>query len=149
MRLTTPSYRGLSPASKTAARVASASSAKRNTGPELLLRKALRKHAIRYRSHVASLPGNPDFVVYSARLAVFCDGDFWHGRNLKKRLQALASGHNSSYWVSKISNNVRRDRRINRHLRQMGWTPVRLWESDIRADPDRVAKKLLRMLKQS
>jgi DNA mismatch endonuclease, patch repair protein len=147
MSRTTPSYKGLSPASTTSARVARASSAKRNTGPELLLRQAMRKHGIPFNSHVASLPGNPDFVVYAARLAVFCDGDFWHGRSLKKRLAALASGHNSLYWVSKISSNVRRDRRVNRRLRDMGWTPVRLWESDIRADPDRAVIKIVRKMR--
>lgn len=78
-----------------------------------------------------------------ARLAVFCDGDFWHGRGLKKRLRALASGHNGSYWVSKILSNVRRDRANDRRLREMGWTPVRLWESEVREDPDRAVKKLL------
>lgn len=144
MRRATPSFKGLSAASNTAARIARASSAKRNTGPELLLRQALRKCAIRYRCHVGCLPGNPDFVLRSARVAVFCDGDFWHGRNLKQRLKALAAGHNSSYWVAKISSNVRRDRAVDRHLRELGWLPLRLWESDIRADPDGAARKILR-----
>lgn len=142
----TPSYKGLSPASATATRAARASSGKRDTKPELLLKRALRKRRIRFKSHVSSLPGHPDFVMQSARVAVFCDGDFWHGRNLKKRLAALESGHNSSYWVAKIAGNVRRDRLNNRRLRAMGWTPLRVWESEIRADPDAAALKLLRKI---
>ncbi len=127
-----------------ASRIASASSAKRDTKPELLLRRALRSMAVRYRTDVAALPGRPDLVISAARLAIFCDGDFWHGRNLQRRLQKLAAGHNAPYWVSKIKSNVDRDRRINRLLRNSGWKVLRFWESDVRANPDRAAKAVLR-----
>src|SRR5438067_13702101 len=118
MRRVSPSYKGLSPASITASRVARASSAKRDTKPEMLLRRAVRRTGLRYRIDVASLPGRPDLVIPGARVAIFCDGDFWHGRYLEKRLLRLTVGHNASYWVSKIKSNVARDRRTARLLRR-------------------------------
>lgn len=144
MRRPAPSYKGLSAASVTASRIASASSGKRDTKPELLLRRALWSAGLRYRVDVASLPGRPDLVIPAARLAVFCDGDFWHGRNLERRLQKLAVGHNARYWVSKIKSNVDRDRRIERVLVDSGWKVLRFWESDVRENPERAAKAVLR-----
>ena len=144
MRRATPSYKGLSPASPIASRIAIAASAKRDTNPELILRRALRGKGLRYKLDVASLRGRPDLVVPAARLAVFCDGDFWHGRQLRWRLQKLAGGHNSAYWVAKIKSNVARDRRIKRSLEDSGWTVVRLWESDVRADPEGAAETIVK-----
>lgn len=144
MRRKTPSYKGLSPASPIASRIAIAASAKRDTSPELMLRRALRGKGLRYRVNVASLPGRPDLVIPAARLAVFCDGDFWHGRNLRRRLQKLATGHNSAYWVSKIRSNVARDHRIKRLLQDSGWKVLRVWESDVRANPDRAAETIFK-----
>lgn len=144
--LRVPSYKGLSPASKAASRVATASSRKRDTKPELLLRRAIRNAGLRYRVDVASLPGRPDLVFSAARLAVFCDGDFWHGRNLERRVLRLAAGHNAPYWVTKIRSNVDRDRRTNRLLRHSGWKVLRLWESDVVANPQRAVNAVLRAI---
>jgi len=124
--------------------MASASSAKRDTTPELLLRRALRGAGVRYRTDVASLPGRPDLVIPVARVVVFCDGDFWHGRDLRRRLQKLATGHNAPYWIAKIRSNVGRDRRVERLLRDSGWKVLRFWELDVRANPERAAKVVLR-----
>jgi DNA mismatch endonuclease (patch repair protein) len=140
VRRAAPSYKGLSAASTMASRIASVSSAKRDTTPELLLRRALRGTGLRYRIDVASLPGRPDLVIPAARLVIFCDGDFWHGRDLKRRLQKLATGHNAPYWIAKIRSNVDRDRRVGRLLRDSGWKVLRLWERDVRADPGRAVK---------
>jgi len=139
-----PSYKGLSPASATASRIASASSAKRDTRPELILRRALWSTGLRYRVDVGTLPGRPDLVFRAARLVVFCDGDFWHGRNLRRRLQKLTLGHNAPYWVSKIRSNVARDRRIERLLNDCGWHVLRFWESDVRANPQQAAQAILK-----
>lgn len=134
-----PSFTGLLPASPITSRVARASSAKRDTKPELLLRRALRQIGVRYRVDSASLPGRPDLIVPSVRLAVFCDGDFWHGRNLRQRLRKLGAGHNATYWTSKIKSNVDRDRRTERLLRDLGWDLLRFWETDVCANPARAA----------
>jgi DNA mismatch endonuclease, patch repair protein len=139
-----PTYKGLRPASETTSRIARAASAKRNTQPELLLRRALRGVGLRYKMNVGDLPGCPDFVISASRVAVFCDGDFWHGRNLRRRLSRLRLGHNSTYWVSKITTNVKRDRRINRQLEASGWTVIRLWESDVMANPKAAVTAVLR-----
>jgi DNA mismatch endonuclease, patch repair protein len=147
MERTTPSYKGLLPASVSASRVASASSKKRDTKPELLLRRALWARGVRYRVDVGALPGRPDLVVSSARLVVFCDGDFWHGRNLEGRVAKLAAGHNAPYWVSKINGNVERDRRVERVLIDSGWKVLRFWESDVRANPGLAARAVLKAVR--
>ena len=77
-------------------------------------------------------------------MAVFCDGDFWHGRDLTRRLQKLARGHNAPYWMAKIRSNVDRDHRVGRLLRDSGWKVLRFWEHDVRANPERAAKAVLR-----
>jgi DNA mismatch endonuclease, patch repair protein len=143
-----PSFKGLRPASALASCIGRAASRKSSTPPELLLRRALRKQGVSHKVCVDTLPGRPDIVVSSANLAIFCDGDFWHGRNLKLRLVRLASGHNAEYWVSKIKANVQRDRRVDRLLRKEGWTPLRFWESDLRADPDRAARIVIKAIAQ-
>jgi len=147
MRWAAPSYKGLSPASPTASQIASAGSAKRDTRPEVLLRQALWRTGLRYRVEVGSLPGRPDVAIATARLAVFCDGDFWHGRDLRHRLKKLAVGHNAHYWVSKIKSNVDRDRRVGKLLHGRGWEALRLWESDVLADPEHAARAVLRAVR--
>ena len=108
------------------------------------MRRAARNAGLAYRVDVASLPGRPDLAVPAARLAVFCDGDFWHGRHLRRRLRKLAAGHNATYWVSKLRANVERDRKVNRLLRESGWTVLRFWESDLRVNPNRAVKAMLK-----
>ena len=147
MRWAAPSYKGLSPASPTASQIASAGSAKRDTRPEVLLRQALWRTGLRYRVEVGSLPGRPDVAIATARLAVFCDGDFWHGRDLRHLLKKLAVGHNAHYWVSKIKSNVDRDRRVGKLLHGRGWEALRLWESDVLADPEHAARAVLRAVR--
>jgi DNA mismatch endonuclease (patch repair protein) len=142
----TPSYAGLQPASLRASVAARGASKKRNTRCELVLRRELWRRGFRYRLHVPGLAGRPDIVFARHRLVVFCDGDFWHGRNLERRLAKLANGHNASYWVAKVQRNAARDRENDRALRAQGWAVVRLWEGDVLQAPgrsvDRVAAKL-------
>lgn len=135
----TPSYLGLRPASSKAIASARGSSHKRDTNCEMLLRRALHRRGLRFRVAVRYLPGRPDIVFPRAKVAVFCDGDFWHGRNLEARIARLASGHNAPYWVAKIQTNVARDIRNNLSLQEKGWTVLRLWETDIVASPDDAA----------
>lgn len=135
-----PSYRGLASASVRATRAASGSSRKRDTRCELALRHALWRSGLRYRVDVGRLPGRPDIVFVRARVAIFCDGDFWHGRDLDARLARLARGHNAPYWVSKIRTNVARDQKNDRALRADGWRVLRFWESEIAQDLDTVVR---------
>ena len=127
----TPSFRGLRPASNKASTAARGASAKVNTRCELALRRELWRRGLRYRLHVTGLPGCPDVVFSKYRLAVFCDGDFWHGRDLETRLTKLARGHNSTYWIAKVKRNVERDSRQTAVLTAAGWVVLRFWERDV------------------
>jgi DNA mismatch endonuclease (patch repair protein) len=142
------SYVGLRPASTRTSMTASAASRKRDTRPELALRRALWRRGLRYRVDVSSLPGRPDIVLAKHRLVIFCDGDFWHGRGLRRRLAQLATGHNAGYWVEKIRGNVRRDKRNNRALRCAGWRVVRFWETDVLRDADTIAALIAALLSE-
>jgi DNA mismatch endonuclease (patch repair protein) len=73
---------------------------------------------------------------------VFADGDFWHGRNLANRIVQLAKGHNSEYWIRKIQANVARDRRVRGQLNALGWRVIRVWESDIHSNIERVKTRI-------
>ena len=106
----------------------------------LSLRKELWRRKLRYRKNYKKLPGKPDIVFPKAKLAVFCDGDFWHGHNwairgyasLEKELQRY-----SKEWADKITRNIQRDERINKELEALGWKVLRIWESEIKADVKR------------
>lgn len=118
----------------------------RNTEPELLLRRALHARGARYRLHDRSVPGQPDVVFRRARVAVFVDGDFWHGHQWKLRGLARLEDQfstNEQYWIRKINGNVERDRRVDQSLRQLGWVSLRIWESEVRATPRACAERVI------
>lgn len=135
----TPTFAGLKPASCKARRAAQRCSKKSDTKCEIVLRRTLWGMGLRYRRLVPGIAGRPDIVFPRQRLAVFCDGDFWHGRDLDSRVARLARGHNASYWIEKIRTNVRRDRATSDRLAAEGWDVVRLWETDILRDPEGAA----------
>lgn len=123
----------------------------RNTEPEVRLRKALRALGLRFRSHPKNVPGHPDFIFPSKKVAVFVDGDFWHGRQWRLRglsslEQQFSQSKNRSYWIRKIMNTVRRDIRTTRLLRRAGWHVVRIWESDLKANPQRPVLRVTKTL---
>jgi len=136
-----PSFEGHSPsserASRTLARVRS-----EETTCEKQLRRELWRLGLRYRIHYKGLPGKPDIVFPSAKVAVFCDGDFWHGREWQSRERRLRIGANSSYWTAKIRANIARDKRNTLALRKAGWAVIRAWESDIARDSERIAASI-------
>jgi DNA mismatch endonuclease, patch repair protein len=127
-------------------RAARGASAKTNTRCELVLRRELWRLGLRYRLHGAGLPGRPDILFPKQRVVVFCDGDFWHGRDLEARLAKLARGHNAPYWIAKVQRNVERDLHQTRALEAAGWIVLRFWESDLlhhtRDAADRVVNTL-------
>lgn len=107
-----------------------------NTSPEILFRKRLWKHGIRYSLQNRLLPGKPDIVLKSQRIAIFIDGDFWHGgqwrkRKLLKLEDQFTRSESKDYWLNKIKANMRRDCRSSAMLTQSGWTVLRFWESQI------------------
>jgi G:T-mismatch repair DNA endonuclease (very short patch repair protein) len=86
-------------------------------------------------------------VFAGARLAVFVDGDFWHGNNWIARKQRLVRGHNSQYWIAKIEANIARDAKRSEQLRIGGWKVIRVWESDIVGDLPRVIRRVERAMR--
>lgn len=104
----------------------------KNTSPEVALRRALWTLGLRYRKHYKALSGSPDIVFVRAKVAVFCDGDFWHGRNWEERKHTIPS--NRDYWVPKIERNMLRDERVTHELAEAGWLVLRFWETNIRRD---------------
>lgn len=139
---TTPSFAGLRPASEKASTAARRASAKKNTRCELALRRELWRRGLRYRLHVPGLPGRPDIVFPGHRLVIFCDGDFWHGRDLDHRLKKLTRGHNAAYWTAKIQRNVERDQQNTRALTAMGWNVLRFWETEVLRETTKVADRI-------
>lgn len=106
------------------------------TSAETLLSNVLDEMKVGFRSQAADLPGRPDFVLDDVRLAIFVDGDFWHGRPWFER--GLAPESNRDYWVAKFERNRDRDIRADRSLRRRGWSVLRIWESDLRREPSRI-----------
>ena len=116
----------------------------KGTTPERMLAKSIWKRGLRYRKHYA-ITGKPDFVFVKARIAVFCDGDFWHGNNWRIRgLNSLEDelASYSDFWVSKITRNIERDQQVNEKLIEDGWLVLRFWESDIRKSVEECTAKI-------
>ena len=112
----------------------------KDTKIEVILRKALWNKGYRYRKNYKKLPGSPDIVLTKYKIAIFCDGEFFHGKDwdtLKKRLE---KSNNSKYWINKISRNKERDDEINKKLDFEGWTVIRFWGEDIKKHTDECVK---------
>lgn len=107
------------------------------TLPERILHNYLKGHKIKHTMH-PKLSGNPDALIRESKLVVFVDGDFWHGRNYKKRRAEL-----SKFWRNKIETNMKRDKKNNRILEKSGWKIVRIWEHDIKTDPRKCLGKIM------
>lgn len=113
----------------------------RNTRPELCVRNALREAGLRYRLHDRRLPGKPDIVLPSKRLALFVHGCFWH-RCPHCKNGAKGVGSNESYWLPKLARNAARDKEVRAMLREMGWSVRVIWECQVKS-----ATKLRRIVR--
>ena len=102
----------------------------KNTKPEMLFRRALWEKGVRYRVDSKTLPGRPDVSIKKYRLAVFIDGEYWHGYNWEERKAKLKT--NREFWIPKIERNMQRDREVNAQLENLGFTVFRFWESEIK-----------------
>lgn len=109
----------------------------KDTKIEICLRSALWRAGIRYRKHYKSLPGTPDVALTKYKIAIFCDGEFFHGRDFDIKLkEKLQKSNNSEFWIYKIQKNIQRDMKVNRELRTMGWIVIRFWGTEIIKNPD-------------
>lgn len=112
----------------------------KDTSIEMLLRKTLWHKGYRYRKNYKKLPGKPDIVLTKYKIAIFCDSEFFHGKDWEVLKPRLEKGDNSEYWVKKISRNRERDDEINKQLLFAGWTVIRFWGKDIKRKTDECVK---------
>jgi DNA mismatch endonuclease (patch repair protein) len=112
-----------------------------NTRPEIMLRKALWAVGLRFRVHNKKLPGRPDISNQRLKLAVFVDGEFWHGYQWQEKKQQIKS--NRAFWIPKIERNMQRDEEVNWQLRQRGFTVFRFWEREVKKELGACVKRVL------
>lgn len=112
----------------------------KDTKIEVILRKALWHKGYRYRKNYSKLPGHPDIVLTKYHIAIFCDGEFFHGKDWEVLKPRLEKGNNADFWISKISRNRERDDEINKRLLFQGWTVIRFWGKDISKYTDECVK---------
>lgn len=108
----------------------------KDTSIEVKLRKALWHAGYRYRKNYKALPGTPDIALTKYRIAIFCDSEFWHGKDWEVLKPRLEKGSNKEFWVKKITRNRERDYEVDKKLLFMDWTVIRFWGKDIMNDPE-------------
>ena len=104
----------------------------KDTKPEIQLRRALWKKGIRYRINYKKLPGRPDIVILKYKIAIFVDGEFWHGYNWQDKKKKINS--NKAFWIPKIERNMQRDFQNNQKLEEMDFKVLRFWANDLKKD---------------
>ena len=113
----------------------------KGTKLELLFGKLLWNAGVRYRKNDKTVFGKPDFVIHKMKIAIFCDGEFWHGRNWEERKKDHKS--NCEFWHSKIERNIERDKEVNERLQSDGWKVFRFWETEINEESDECLNRIL------
>lgn len=108
----------------------------KDTGIEITLRKALWAAGYRYRKNYTKLPGKPDIVFTKYRICVFCDSEFWHGKDWDVNRDRMAKANNADFWIKKIERTIERDSEVNQRLRSMGWQVIRFWGNEIQKDTE-------------
>ena len=119
---------------------------------EKVLARAMWRIGLRYRKHPKGIIGRPDYIFLSPKIAIFCDGDFWHGKGWEKRRfgsweEQFDGLHNSAFWREKISRNMERDRKVTEQLQSEGWIVLRFLESEVLDDANKQARIVLRTIK--
>ena len=108
---------------------------------EIILGKALWKKGLRYRKNVKDIFGKPDFAIKKYKVAVFCDSEFWHGRDWYEKKSEIKS--NKEFWYNKIERNIERDKEVNIKLNEEGWIVLRFWEKEIINKTDECIQKVV------
>ena len=114
---------------------------------ETALAKELWRRGLRYRKNYRKLPGSPDIAILKHRVAVFVDGEFWHGKDWDQKKNRLKS--NSEYWIVKIEENIARDKRNDSLLADMGWIPIHFWEKEVKKDLNSCIDRIIDMISSS
>ena len=118
----------------------------KDTSIERILSRALWRRGLRFRKNSSSVYGHPDISIKKYRIAIFCDGDFWHGYDWENRKNSIKS--HRDYWIPKIERNIEKDVEVNHVLHGMGYTVIRLWEHEIRKDADDAADMIMRIVNE-
>lgn len=117
----------------------------KDTSIELTLRKALWAEGFRYRKNYKVLPGSPDICLTKYKIAIFCDSEFFHGKDWKILKPRVQNGNNGEYWVKKIQENMNRDDENDKKLLFLGWTVIHFWGKDILKNTD----ECIRVIKEA
>lgn len=112
----------------------------KDTKIEVVLRKALWNRGFRYRKNYKELPGSPDICLTKYKIAIFCDSEFFHGKDWEILKPKIEKGNNGSYWAKKIQDNINRDDEVDKQLLFLGWTVIHFWGKDILKKTDECIK---------
>lgn len=120
--------------------------ANKSTGnsTEILLAKALWSKGYRYRKNDKSVYGKPDISFKKFKIAIFIDGEFWHGKDWENKKVKIQN--NNSYWINKIERNIERDKKVNAELKENGWTVLRYWHNDIKRNLEVVMHEIEQLI---
>jgi DNA mismatch endonuclease (patch repair protein) len=114
----------------------------KGTKPERIIAKKLKEKEIYFTQHVKKVFGKPDITFLRKKVAVFIDSDFWHRHPENFQMPKT----NRDYWEKKIERNVNRDKEVNKKLKEEGWEVIRIWESEIKNDPDNCVEVILKAI---
>lgn len=114
----------------------------KGTRIEKILCHELWKRGIHYRKNYRKLPGTPDIVLTKYHIAVFCDSEFFHGKDWENVRERVKKGKNGNYWVAKIERNMERDREKDGELTTMGWTVLHFWGDDIKKNTEQCVRSI-------
>lgn len=113
----------------------------KDTSIEVKLRKALYEKGCRYRCNSKYIYGHPDISFKGVKVVVFCDSEFWHGKDFEENEKKILS--NREYWIPKIKRNIERDNEVNEKLTQEGYLIFRFWGGEIEKNLDKCVTKIL------
>jgi len=117
------------------------------TSPEITLQKFLSKKGFKFKINYRNLPGNPDIVLLNKKIAIFVDGEFWHGYRWEEKKKKIKD--NRAYWIPKIERTIARDEKNNKKLKEAGWRVVRFWQYQITRDLEKCIMKIKKITKRS
>lgn len=115
----------------------------KDTKPEKLIFSILKKAGYNFVRHSKTVEGKPDAIIKKYKIALFVDGEYWHGKDFDKWKNKL-----SQFWLKKIGGNIKRDKKVNQTLKDQGWTVFRFWGRDIDKNSELILKKLDKKIKE-
>lgn len=118
----------------------------KGTSIEVKLGKALWAQGVRYRKNDKTVFGKPDFTIKKYKIAIFCDSEFWHGKDWEIRKNDIKS--NQDFWIKKIERNIARDIEVTTKLQEQGWIILRFWGNDIIKNVDKCVTEVISYIKQ-